>query len=114
MVSTRQMAITTGPGSNDDGFQPMAHHSNRSPHHSQAGTSHSGQTNLTQAHSTPTPMVICSSISVVPACPNVVLPGQHILLENLPIEIMYKIFSYIEFKKVAQVRMVSSIKIFQK
>lgn len=106
MVSTRQMAITTGPSGNDDGFQPTT---GRSPHHHpQPGTSSSsggGGSNV--GSNAVVPMVIGSSTALLPGNPNVVAPGQQIFIEDLPLEIMYKIFSYVEFKKVAQVRMVS-------
>lgn len=124
MVSTRQMAITIGPNGNDEstGFQPMpssSHNvgnssSGRSPHHHPQPS-----TSVVVApgshRSSPVPMMVggvensyvSQCASLVPGTPNIVSPNQQLFLESLPNEILYKIFSYVEYKKIGQVRLVS-------
>lgn len=142
MVSTRQMAITTGPCANDDGFQPTTTTHNRggpSSHHQHNGGSTSGGggggggsgsggtmaaatksivTILALSARRPTspdacnestagPSSVSSSGVVVGVATYVSTPSSYINVQELPIEILEKIFSYVGFKKIAQMRTVS-------
>lgn len=127
MVSTRQMAITTtGPSSNDDGFQPTQsrHQSSTNGQQQQQAAAPPG-TSIVAVSRRPDDGVctdfaaasLAGPLSVVvtsfrPASQVVVqvaaaVDSSHINLQDLPIELLDKIFSYVGFKKVAQVRVVS-------
>lgn len=80
MVSTRQMTITTGPGAVEDPFSESS-------------------SNATLARNVSAGSRSANSDDI----PN----KQTIFLLDLPVEILDKIFSYVGYKQIAQMRGVS-------
>lgn len=109
MVSTRQMAITTGPCASDDGFQPT----NGTPnaHNRAAGSAGSSAAGTTTAHIvaiTATPLNGAATVLMAAATTIVqVTTPTTVGLQDLPIELLDKMCAYVGYKKTAQMRMVS-------